>query len=141
LRQSDFISLHVRLNEQTRNMIGSRELGLMKRNAYLINAARKELVDEEAIVAAILGGQIAGAALDDPPGPAAKKLFGLPNVVFTPHLGNRAIEGVHAVFRAALESAIAVLNSQRPAFVVNAAVYDRRVRPAKPPSASVATRG
>jgi len=129
LRQSDFLSLHVRLDDQTRNMIGARELGLMKRNAYLINAARRELVDEEALVVAILAAQIAGAALDDPPGPAAKKLLGLPNVVFTPHLGNRAIEGVHGVFRSALEAAIQVLGGQRPTRIVNPQVYEHGLRP------------
>jgi phosphoglycerate dehydrogenase-like enzyme len=128
LRQADFVSLHVRLNEETRHMIGAPELRLMKPTAYLINAARQELVDEEALAGAILSGQIAGAALDDPPGPAAKKLLGRSNVIFTPHLGNRAIEGVNAVFRAAWEAAIQVLRGQRPTFVVNPQVYDRGLR-------------
>ena len=132
LAQSDFVSLHVRLSEETQHMIGRRELELMKKTAILINAARRELVDEEAIVEAILKRQIGGAGLDDPPGTAAKNLLGLPNVVFTPHLGNRAIEGVHGVFRAALEGAIQVLRGQRPTFVVNPQVYDRGLRQAPP---------
>ena len=128
LKRADFVSLHVRLNEETQNMIGRRELALMKPTAYVINTARRELVDEEAIVAAIRSGQIAGAGLDDPPVSAAQKLLGFPNVVFTPHLGNRAIEGVHAVFRAALEGAVSVLRGQRPSFVVNPEVYERALR-------------
>jgi D-3-phosphoglycerate dehydrogenase len=131
LRRSDFVSLHVRLNEQTQNMISSAQLGLMKPTAYLVNTARRELVDEEAIAAAILSGQVAGAALDDPPGSAAQKLLGLRNVVFTPHLGNRAIEGVHGVFRSALDGAIRVLRGERPQFVVNPEVYERGVRPSR----------
>jgi phosphoglycerate dehydrogenase-like enzyme len=144
LRVSDFVSLHVRLNEQTRNMIGPRELRLMKPSAYLINAARRELVDEEALVEAITQRRLAGAGLDDPPGLAGKQLCGLPNVVFTPHIGNRAIEGVNAVFRSAIESAIDVLRGRRPKYVVNPAVYEKGVRspqchppvPRKPSSAS-----
>jgi D-3-phosphoglycerate dehydrogenase len=131
LRRSDFVSLHVRLSDQTRNMIGRRELALMKPTAFLINTARQELVDEQAIVEAIVSKKIAGAALDDPPRSAEKKLLGLDNVVFTPHLGNRSIEGVNAVFRAALEGAIAVLQGQRPAMLVNPKVYERGLRNAK----------
>jgi D-3-phosphoglycerate dehydrogenase len=128
LQSSDFVSLHVRLSDQTRNMIGPREVRLMKASTCLINAARRELVNEDALVEAILEKRLAGAGLDDPPGPAAKKLCGLPNVVFTPHIGNRAIEGVNGVFRAAVESAIDVLQGRRPKHIVNPAVYEQGVR-------------
>ena len=128
LRQSDFISLHVRLNDQTRNMISRRQFELMKPTAILVNTARQDLVDEAALVEAIQQKKIGGAGLDDPPGSAGKQLFGLPNVVFTPHLGNRSIEGMHAVFMSAIDSAIAVLRGQRPRFVVNPAVYEVGVR-------------
>ena len=128
LRQSDFVSLHIRLDEKTRDLIGARELSLMKRTAILINTARQELVDEPALVAAIESAQIAGAGLDDPPGPAARKLLGRVNVVFTPHLGNRAIEGVRGVFKTAVENCLAVFRGQRPEFVVNPTVYDRGTR-------------
>jgi len=128
LATSDFVSLHVRLSEQTRAMLGTRELGRMKPTAFLINTARQELIDEEALAAAILERRIAGAALDDPPGAAGKKLLGLPNVIFTPHLGNRAIEGVHGVFRTAIENALAVLRGEQPGGVVNPQVYDQRLR-------------
>jgi phosphoglycerate dehydrogenase-like enzyme len=123
LRESDFVSLHVRLNEQTRGMIGPEQIAMMKPTTFLINTARKELVDEAALVEAILKKRLGGAGLDDPPGEAGKKLFGLPNVVFTTHLGNRAIEGMIAVFRAAVESAVTVLRGGRPKSVVNPEVY------------------
>lgn len=129
LETSDFVSLHVRLSEQTRAMLGIRELGRMKRSAFLINTARQELIDEEALAKAILENRIAGAALDDPPGAAGKALLGLPNVIFTPHLGNRALEGVHGVFRTAVQSAVAVLRGERPSSVINPHVYDQRLRP------------
>ena len=128
LEQADFVSLHLRLCEATSGILGRRELLRMKPTAYLLNTARKGLVDEEALVAAILEKRIAGAGLDDPPGGPGKKLLGLPNVVFTPHLGNRAIEGVHGVLRLAVENALAVLHGQRPRFLVNPEVYQGRLR-------------
>jgi phosphoglycerate dehydrogenase-like enzyme len=64
LRRSDFVSLHVSLRAETRHMIGAAELALMKPSAYLINTARGEVVDENALLAALEAGQIAGAALD-----------------------------------------------------------------------------
>ncbi len=128
LRESDFITLHVRLNAETRGMIGRAELALMKPTAYLINAARQELVDETALCDAIFAHRLAGAGLDDPPTTAGSPLLGLPNVVFAPHHGNRAIEGVHAVFRTAIDNAVAVLQGRRPEFVVNPQVYERGIR-------------
>jgi phosphoglycerate dehydrogenase-like enzyme len=128
LCESDFVTLHVRLTEETRNMISAPQLGMMKKNAFIINAARQELIDEQALADAIVSGHLGGAGLDDPPGEAGKKLFGHPGVVFTTHLGNRALEGVIAVFRSAVESAVAVLRGQRPKFVVNPKVYDGDLR-------------
>jgi D-3-phosphoglycerate dehydrogenase len=128
LLESDFITLHVRLNEETRGMIGERQLNMMKPTAFLINAARRELVDEDALVKAILEHRIGGAGLDDAPGLAGKELFGLPNVVFSTHLGNRALEGVISTFRSAVDSAVAVLRGQRPKLVVNPDVYERGLR-------------
>lgn len=128
LKQSDFVSLHVRLNEETDQMIGVRELALMKPSAYLINTARIELVDQEALTDAILHHRIAGAGLDDPPERADSPLIGLPNVIFAPHLGNRAIEGMHAVFRCAIDNALAVLLGNRPEHVVNPEVYEKPLR-------------
>jgi phosphoglycerate dehydrogenase-like enzyme len=131
LRRADFVSLHVRLDPRTAGMIGARELAWMKPSAYLVNAARAELVDGDALAAAILGGRIAGAALDDPPARPDSPLLGSPDVVFTPHLGNRAIEGMHAVFRCAIDNALAVLGGRRPELVVNPEVYERPYRAAR----------
>ncbi|MEO7158295.1 MAG: NAD(P)-dependent oxidoreductase [Vicinamibacterales bacterium] len=128
LAESDFISLHVRLDESTRNLIGADEFKRMKQSAILINTARRELVSEEALTTAIESGQIAGAGLDDPPGPVAARLLDRRNVVFTPHIGNRAIEGVHGVFRMAVENCLAVFRHERPPFLVNAEVYESGVR-------------
>jgi D-3-phosphoglycerate dehydrogenase / 2-oxoglutarate reductase len=128
LAESDFLSLHTRLTDETRGIIGAKELARMKPTAYLINTARQELIDEAALVAAIQGGRLAGAGLDDPPGPAGQVLFGHPSVVFTTHLGNRSVDGMIAVLRAAVESAVAVFRGQRPRLVVNPEVYERGLR-------------
>ncbi|MEO6436040.1 MAG: NAD(P)-dependent oxidoreductase [Tepidisphaeraceae bacterium] len=128
LANSDFVSLHTRLDDSTRHMLGPRELALMKPTAILVNTARRELVDEAALVAAIESGRLGGAGLDDPPGAAATKLLGRHNVVFTPHLGNRAIEGVQGVFKSAVQSAVAVFRGERPEFVVNPKVYESGTR-------------
>lgn len=128
LRQSDFVSLHVRLNDHTRNMISRSQLAMMKPTAFLVNTARRELVDAEALAGAILAGRMAGAALDDPPTGPDRALLGRPDVVFAPHHGNRAIEGAHAVFRCAIDNATAVLQGRRPELVVNPEVYDGPLR-------------
>jgi D-3-phosphoglycerate dehydrogenase / 2-oxoglutarate reductase len=125
LRESDYVSLHVRLDRQTAGMIGPAELALMKPSAIIINAARQQLIDENALADAIVRGRLAGAGLDDPPTRRDSSLCGLPNVVFAPHNGNRAIEGVHAVFRCAIDNAVDVLNGRRPELVVNPKVYER----------------
>jgi phosphoglycerate dehydrogenase-like enzyme len=123
LQRSDFVSLHARLNPQTQGMIGARELDLMKPSAFLINTARQQLVDWEALTEAILRKCIAGAALDDPPVDPDTPLLGLPNVVFTTHLGNRAAEGMHAVFKCAIENILDVFAGKQPAYLLNPGVY------------------
>ena len=125
LQQSDFVSLHARLNPQTENMIGARELSLMKPSAFLINTARRQLADEAALTQAIMQNRIAGAALDDPPQDASTPLLDLPNVVFSTHLGNRAREGMHAVFRCALQNAVSILRGEETPFILNPEVRSR----------------
>lgn len=88
--QADVITVHVPLTDETRGMIGAVELALMKPTAYLINAARGGVVDEEALAEALRSGQLAGAALDvfeQEPVSEDNPLLGLENVVAVPHLG------------------------------------------------------
>lgn len=128
LRESDYVSLHVRLDRQTERMIGAAELALMKPSAIIVNAARQQLIDENALADAILKGRLAGAGLDDPPTRPDYPLCGLPNVVFAPHHGNRVIEGCNAVFCCAIDNALAVLAGRRPELVVNPEVYKRGLK-------------
>jgi phosphoglycerate dehydrogenase-like enzyme len=88
LRTSDFVSLHCRLEDRTRGMLGWRELKLLKSTAYLINVGRGELVHEEVMVQALRERRIAGAALDvfeTEPLPLSSPLLELDNVILTPH--------------------------------------------------------
>ena len=114
LRRSDVISLHVPLTEATANLIGERELAMLKKTAVLVNAARGGVINEAALQNALQNKQIAGAALDvfeAEPLPADHPLRNAPNVVLTPHLGaataeaqqNVAIEIAEAVRAALLE--------------------------------------
>jgi phosphoglycerate dehydrogenase-like enzyme len=87
-QKSDFISLHCRLEDHTRGMIGEREFRLMKPTAYFINVARGELVQQDVLVRCLRERWIAGAALDvfeEEPLPADNPLIGLDNVILTPH--------------------------------------------------------
>lgn len=91
LRQSDVVSLHLSLNEQTRHLISTAELALMKPGALLINTARGGLVDEAALLEALLTGRIGGAGFDvldkEPPREGHPLLdLNLPNFIMTPHI-------------------------------------------------------
>jgi phosphoglycerate dehydrogenase-like enzyme len=88
LRTTDFVSLHCRLEDRTRGMLGQRELGLLKPTAYLVNVARGELIDEAALIRALRVKRIAGAGLDvfeKEPLPVSSPLLELDNVILTPH--------------------------------------------------------
>lgn len=90
LSRADFVSIHLQLSDRTRGLIGARELGLMRRDAYLVNTSRGPIIDEGALIAALEAGQIAGAGLDvfdREPLPLDHPLRSAPNVVLTPHLG------------------------------------------------------
>ena len=89
LRRADFITLHTPLTDKTRNIIDAAQLRKTKKGVRIVNCARGGLVDEQALAEAIKTGQVAGAAFDVFEVEPAKDspLFGLPNVICTPHLG------------------------------------------------------
>lgn len=111
LSRSDFVSLHVPLTQETRKMIGRPQLERMKPDAYLINTARGELIDEKALCEALKTGEIAGAACDvfshEPPG--AHPLLQLDNFILTPHIGAHTREAVLRTARAATQNLIDML--------------------------------
>ena len=98
LSGSDFVSLHVPLLPQTRNLIGRDQIGLMKKSAYLINAARGGIIDEMALRDALVKGKLGGAALDvfanEPPDNTS--LTGLKNIICMPHIGAATVEAQRA---------------------------------------------
>jgi D-3-phosphoglycerate dehydrogenase len=88
--QADIITIHIVLSDRSRGLIGARELGLMKKSAYLVNTSRGPIVDEKALIAALDAKQIAGAGLDvfdTEPLPLDHPFRTMDNVVITPHLG------------------------------------------------------
>lgn len=99
LSQSDFITVHTPLTDDTRGMIGRREFALMKPGARVVNCARGGIIDEEALYEALTSGKVAGAALDvfEQEPPTGSPLLELPNVVVTPHLGASTEEAQVAV--------------------------------------------
>ena len=89
LKQSDYVSLHCPLTDETRNLINAETLRLMKPNALLVNTSRGPVVDEDALVDALKNERLGGAALDvlcDEPPPLDHPLFGCGNVIITPHI-------------------------------------------------------
>lgn len=121
LRHADFISLNVPLNEETRGLIGRKEISMMKDNAILINTARGEIVDEDALIVALKKGKVAGAGLDvyknEPK--VNRKLLKLNNVVLAPHLGSATLETRAKMAEMAALNAIAVLKCEKPPSIVN----------------------
>jgi D-3-phosphoglycerate dehydrogenase len=116
IASADFLSLHAALTEETRHLIGKRELEWMKLSAFLINTARGGLVDEEALCTALVEGKLAGAALDvfavEPP--LNSPLLGLNNVVVTPHIGAHTKEAIERVGVLAAQNVVKTLQTGEP---------------------------
>lgn len=126
MSESDYISVHLRLNENTKNFISQKELALMKPTSCLINTARRQIVDGNALYRCLIDRKIFGAALDFG-GEGDKiydKIYKLDNVIVTPHLGNRSMESVHAVQECAVKNVLDVLNGKMPEHVINKEVFE-----------------
>jgi D-3-phosphoglycerate dehydrogenase len=107
LTHGDIISLHVPLTDETFHLIDERALSRMKPGAFVVNVSRGGVIDEEALGRALIGGRLAGAALDVfefEPLPPDSPLLNLPNVVLTPHLGASTVEAQELVAREIAES-------------------------------------
>lgn len=128
LRGSDFVSLHMPLNDKTYHMIGAEQLTMMKKGAFLINTARGAVVDEHALVGALKRGAIAGAAVDvlEDVKTNRSELTGLENVVITPHTAFLSDESYYAAREIALRQIVDRLSRHRaPETLVNRELADR----------------
>jgi D-3-phosphoglycerate dehydrogenase len=128
LAEADAISIHVPLSQETRNLIGPRELAHMKPSAFLINTSRGGIVDEQALAIALKEGRLGGAALDvlsiEPP-PPDHPLRQAPNLILTPHLSFYSRESVIELQTKAAEEVARALKGEPPRSPVNPEVLGR----------------
>jgi len=132
LAQADVVSLHRPSRADTRHMIDARALARMKPTAILVNTARADLIDTDALAAALRDRRIAGAALDvfeQEPLPAAHPLCGLDNALLTPHTAGSTDEALRAAAEQCADQIIEVLAARRPAHLVNPQVWETRRLP------------
>jgi D-3-phosphoglycerate dehydrogenase len=122
ISRADYVSLHTPLTEETRNMIGAKELALMKKSAYLVNDARAAIVDREALYTVLSNSKIAGAAFDvfweEPPNPN-DKLLKLDNFILTPHIAGWTADSVDAIARIIVTNIERFAQGEVPLTVVN----------------------
>jgi D-3-phosphoglycerate dehydrogenase len=122
LAQADFVSIHVPLTPETRNLIGAAAFAKMKPTAILVNTARGGIVEEAALGKAVQDGLIAGAGLDvvvDEPLKVDHPLAGLQSVLLTPHVAGVTEEGMMGMATAAAEDVLRVLRGERPKYPAN----------------------
>ena len=121
LAQSDFVSLHVPSTASTRHFIGERELRLMKKEAFLVNISRGDILDENALYRVLREGSIRGAALDVFPQepPKESPVLTLDNVILTPHMGGYTYEALRETGMICVRGIVDLLEGRRPHFIVN----------------------
>ena len=126
LKESDIVSLHLPLSEDTMNLISEEEIGLMKEGVILINTSRVGLIDEEAAASAMKVGKLSGVGLDVARSRniegymrAESPLFEFDNVVYAPHTGGATREAISRSHKQWVENVCRVLRGDKPYFVVN----------------------
>jgi D-3-phosphoglycerate dehydrogenase / 2-oxoglutarate reductase len=128
LAQSDYVSIHCPYNAETKGMMGPRELGLMRPDAYLITTARGGIVDEDALAEALASGQIAGAGVDvwnvEPP-PLDHKLLSFDNVIATYHTAGVTVDSRHAMARWNAEQLVQIFKGERPPRLINPGAWPK----------------
>ncbi len=122
MAEADYISINVDLNEATRGMIDARRLGLMKPSAFIVNTARAQIMDRDALVQALQQKKIAGAAVDvfDPePPPADHPWLHAPRLYVTPHLGGTSREAIMRIGQAGVENVFRPMRGEPLRDIVN----------------------
>lgn len=126
LTESDYVSIHVPLDEQTKGLISVKEFRIMKKTSYLINVARGPIVDESALVSALKNEDIAGCALDvyEREPKVSPGLLSLPNVVLVPHIGSASVEArTEMAWMVAKNVMTVLIDNRRPPNIVNPEIY------------------
>jgi phosphoglycerate dehydrogenase-like enzyme len=126
LARADAVSLHLPLTEQTRGLIGARELAAMREGAFLVNTSRGPIVDTDALVEALRAGRLGGVGLDvtDPePLPAGHPLFDLDTAVLTPHHAGASPAAIAKAYVLSATAVVDALHGRRPATLVNREVW------------------
>jgi glyoxylate reductase len=125
LGQSDFISLHPALNDETRHLMGARQFALMKRTAFLINTSRGPIIDEKALAQALTEGRLAGAGIDvyENEPKIERALLTMNNVVLTPHLGSAVMELRERMAHVVVDNIAAIAEGRMPPNCINPAVF------------------
>lgn len=119
--KSDFVSLHIPIFNDNQNLINKRSLSLMKAGAILINTARGELIDEDALYESLSNGHLKAAALDtlrEEPPDSSNRLLKLPNLITTPHMGAATDNASNEMTRVSIEECLAVLRGEKPRYIV-----------------------
>jgi len=120
LRNSDFVTLHVSLTPDTRHMLNDQTLGVVKPGCRIINTSRGAVIDERALVSALRGGTIAGAALDvfeTEPLQADHPLCQAPNTLLTPHISSSTCESLDCMARDAAQGVLDVIQGRTPGLI------------------------
>jgi glyoxylate reductase len=122
LRQADYVSINLALSDESRGLIGERELALMKPTGVIVNTARGPIVDQEALYRALVENRIGGAALDvfeHEPLPVDHPLLALENVVVSPHVGSATVETRARMTDLAVDNLLAFFRGEQPPAPVN----------------------
>lgn len=130
VRESEVITIHALLTQETKHLIGEEQFKKMKPTAYIVNTARGAIIDEKALYKALKEGRIAGAGLDvfeEEPAKQNNPLFQLENVVVTPHIGDSARRSTEKLYEYSAENVLKVFRGETPPkeAVVNPEVLDR----------------
>ncbi len=129
LRESDVVSVHCPLTPETRHLLGSQQLRLLKPTAILVNAARGGIVDENALIETLEKEEIFGAGLDvfekEPLSPSSP-LQRLENVVLTSHIGSSTEKAFNSTWKAAVQNILRFVKGERPHWIVNPSVVNAR---------------
>ncbi|MEM1809106.1 MAG: NAD(P)-dependent oxidoreductase [Thermosphaera sp.] len=129
LAQSDVITIHAPLTNETRKLLNLEKFKVMKKGVYLINTARGEIIDVDALIWALKEGIVKGAALDvfDPePVPPNHPIFQFENVIITPHVAYGVSRSCYLMDRLAVEEALRMLRGERPLWILNPEVLERK---------------